>query len=168
MYPVSNDFINKTLTKTEEIFEKISPYYGEGKSDGMFFIDEDGHLCTTDPFVCLLGSIGEVIDDLSKTQYEEIMKETKENIGEIIQQKTNKLIEEKTKEQSTELIEIKTELQKIERLLKYAIPDLENLIECPLCKEYNPPDKKFCINCNGQINEVVVKIKRKREKEDER
>ena len=28
---------------------------------------------------------------------------------------------------------------------------LEDLIDCPYCKEYNPPDASYCIRCTKKI-----------------
>jgi len=51
---------------------------------------------------------------------------------------------------------------KIEKYLKYAIPELENLIECPYCNEYNPPDKKYCIYCQKEIIKEDLNEREKR------
>ena len=66
------------------------------------------------------------------------------------------------KEQDSKSDEIKNELQKIQRYLKYAIPELENLIECPHCKEYNPPDGLYCIRCTKKI--IIEESNEKKDK----
>lgn len=50
--------------------------------------------------------------------------------------------------------EINEVLDKFTRYLKYAVPELENLIECPFCKEFNPPDKTYCVHCQKEIISV--------------
>lgn len=105
MYPNGFNFAMGVALKTEEIFRKISPHYGD-KIKELIEMDEDGYLVGSEIFPFILGAIGEMIN-----------KETK----------------------------------KIQSYLKYATPDLENLIECPYCKEYNPPDKKYCVHCQKQI-----------------
>lgn len=134
---------NKITDKLEEVYKKISPSMGQYTS-GEFHFTEEGNVVSLEPFHIMLGTIGGVVT---------------EEIGNLIKMEKEK--------QNIELTGIKKELQKIERFLKYAIPDLEDLIECPHCKEYNPPDKKFCIQCNGQISSVVAKIKRDEGKNDD-
>jgi hypothetical protein len=58
-------------------------------------------------------------------------------------------------------------LDKIEKFLRYAIPEIDNLIQCPFCKEMNPPDKQFCVHCSGIINPVKGEIKQKKDDENE-
>jgi len=45
----------------------------------------------------------------------------------------------------------KDELEKTKRFLRYAIPDIENLIECPFCFEYTNPSTPLCIKCGKEL-----------------
>ena len=105
MYPEIYQFTRETCKKIQEIFEKISPNYGEEVS-GDFRIDEDGDVRCSEAFPFMLGAIGEMINK---------------------------------------------EIKKVHRYLKYAIPELENLIECPYCRGYNPPDASYCICCTKKM-----------------
>ena len=88
-----------------------------------FYLDEEGKIRTSEQFFLMFGALGETI-----------LRKMEKNV-------------------KGDLDKTKDELQKMQRLLKYAIPDLEDLIECPHCSEFNPPDKKYCVHCQEIIKE---------------
>jgi len=143
LYPNSCLFSLEVAKKIEEMFEKTSPFIGE-KLATEFYLDENGKIKTFEQFFLMFGAIGE-----------------------IFQNEFNNLIKKETETLNQELIEIKNKLQRMGRLLKYAIPDMENLIECPHCKDLNPPDKKFCVHCNSQISTIEARFIPKKNDENE-
>lgn len=81
------------------------------------------------------------------------------SIGEVLMELFE--FQDKQMQKTTEKID------KMEKYLKYAVPDFDNLIECPHCKQMNHPDKKFCVYCNTQISSIEGKLKLQKENNHE-
>jgi len=136
-YPVAYDLNKKISKKMKKMFEKISPFYGEERP-GTIKINKNGEVYSHEPGFLMLGATGETI-------LEETKKIDRKNM-----EKINKKLDE-----------IKNDLEKTQKYLRYYIPDLEDLVECPFCFEFNNPNVPHCIKCG---KEVTIEENNDREK----